>query len=105
MIGSGRDTFPVVRLAFKASGGCSERSFVGSTPTLFRQFIERKRTDADPLASAAEAVYLAVSSEGGDHPDPIMVFHEFETWFYETRGKRFLDAYETYVDEFMYPDA
>jgi hypothetical protein len=66
---------------------------------------EHRKEVADRLAPSAEAVYLAVSSEGGDHPDPIMVFHEFETWFYETRGKRFLDAYETYVDEFMYPDA
>lgn len=35
----GRETFPVVRLAFKASRGRLERSFVGSTPTLFRHSI------------------------------------------------------------------
>jgi hypothetical protein len=66
---------------------------------------ESRKEVADRLAPAADAVYLAVSSESGDHPDPVTLFHEFETWFYETRGKRFLDAYETYVDEFMYPDA
>ena len=66
---------------------------------------EDRKEVADRLAPTAEAVYLAVSSEGGAHLDPVALFHEFETWFYETRGKRFLDAYETYVDEFMYPDA
>ncbi len=60
---------------------------------------------ADRLAPVAEAIHSAVSSQGGAHADPVDLFHTFEMWFYETYGKRFLDAYETYVDEFMYPDA
>jgi hypothetical protein len=73
---------------------------------------ESKKDVAERLAPVAEAVYLAVSpppetadAPPAEHPDPVALFHAFEDWFSATRGKRFLDAYETYVDTFMYPDA
>lgn len=78
---------------------------IGWIGTSLEDLDENRKEVADRLAPVAEAVYLAVSSEDGDHPDPISLFHDFETWFYETRRKRFLDACETYVDVFMIPDA
>ena len=83
----------------KAYGAVCTPDFFGYNADMKLQYRgrldESRKEVVDRLAPAAEAIYLAVSSDGGDHPDPLDMFHDFETWFYETRGRRFLDAYET----------
>lgn len=69
---------------------------------------EDKKEAAERLKPVAEAIYMAVRTEGAADAEaiaPERLFAEFEDWFLEAHGKRFLDAYETYVDTFMYPDA
>jgi hypothetical protein len=83
---------------------------IGWIATSLDDLDEGKTEIAERLKPVAEAVYLAIAPQdeenpSSEHSDPVALFHDFEGWFEATHGKRFLDAYETYVDTFMYPDA
>ncbi|NJM34692.1 MAG: hypothetical protein HC850_08245 [Rhodomicrobium sp.] len=69
---------------------------------------EDRKEVAERLKPVAEAIYAVVTADGaaeGETIAPERLFAEFEAWFETAHNKRFLDAYETYVDTFMYPDA
>ncbi len=80
---------------------------IGWIGTSLDDLDEAKKEVAERLKPVAEAVHAAVAAPdaAGSAADPEALFREFEQWFEATRGKRFLEAYETYVDDFMYPDA
>lgn len=65
---------------------------------------EGRKAIAEKLRHVAEAILNEIG--GSDPAVPAdMLFLEFEAWYRAEYGKAFLDAYETYVDDFMYPDA
>jgi hypothetical protein len=81
---------------------------IGWIGTSLDELAEDKKEAAERLKPVAEAIYMAVRTEGagdGEAIAPERLFADFEAWFENAHNKRFLDAYETYVDTFMYPDA
>ncbi|MGB0087776.1 MAG: hypothetical protein WBP94_20665 [Rhodomicrobiaceae bacterium] len=81
---------------------------IGWIGTSLDDLDESKKEVAERLRPVAEAIYIAIKAEDAADAEavaPERLFAEFEAWFTETQGRRFLDAYETYVDDFMYPDA
>ncbi len=81
---------------------------IGWIRTSLDDLEEGKKEVAERLKPVAEAIYMAIRTEGAADAEavaPERLFAEFEAWFEGAQGRRFLDAYETYVDDFMFPDA